>query len=146
MAFVGAACWVMVQRNARQKISRDDTNRRLLIDGPGRTVARHHSKLICYVLMGSRPDPLGETLRPHSGEAATEQERGESSNERTKTPLTALGRSASWSRHRPTVLLGAGVDNRKFQAPFPHRQVTTTQICFRREIDDGTGAPEFEDI
>jgi hypothetical protein len=50
--FEGATYHVMARSNARQKIVRDDGDRRRLIDGLERSVVRHGSELLCYVVMG----------------------------------------------------------------------------------------------
>jgi REP element-mobilizing transposase RayT len=44
---------VMARGNARQKIVRDDADRRRLIDGLEQTVVRHDWELLCYVVMGN---------------------------------------------------------------------------------------------
>jgi hypothetical protein len=41
----------MARGNARQKIVRDDADRRLLIDGLEQTVARHDWELLRYVFL-----------------------------------------------------------------------------------------------
>jgi REP element-mobilizing transposase RayT len=43
----------MARGNARQKIVRDDADRRRLIDGLEQTVVRHDWELVRYVVMGN---------------------------------------------------------------------------------------------
>jgi hypothetical protein len=50
--FEGAIYHVMARGNARQKIVRDDADRRRLLEGLEHTVVRHGWELLCYVVMG----------------------------------------------------------------------------------------------
>jgi putative transposase len=52
--FEGAIYHVMARGNGRQKIVRDDGDRRRLIDGLEQTVVRHGWELLCYVVMGNQ--------------------------------------------------------------------------------------------
>ena len=49
--FEGAICHAMAQGNARQKIIRDDADRRGLTDGVDRAIIRYGWELLCYVIM-----------------------------------------------------------------------------------------------
>ena len=51
--FEGAIYHVMARGNARQKIVRDDADRRRLIDGLELSVVRHGWELLAYVVMGN---------------------------------------------------------------------------------------------
>jgi hypothetical protein len=51
--FDGAIDHVMARGNARQKIVRDDADRRRLIDGLEQSVVRHGWDLLSYVVMGN---------------------------------------------------------------------------------------------
>src|SRR6516225_2842162 len=48
--FEGAIYHVMARGNARQKIVRDDSDRRRLVDGLEHTVVRSGWELLCYVI------------------------------------------------------------------------------------------------
>ena len=52
--FEGAIYHVMARGNGRQKIVRDDGDRRRLIDGLEHTLVRHGWELRCYVVMGNQ--------------------------------------------------------------------------------------------
>jgi putative transposase len=65
--FDGAIYHVMARGNARQKIVRDDVDRRRLIDGLEQTVVRHGWELLCYVVMGNHLHLLVKTPRPSLG-------------------------------------------------------------------------------
>ena len=57
----------MARGNARQKIVRDDADRRRLIDGLEQSVVRHGWDLPCYVVMGNHLHLLVKTPRPNLG-------------------------------------------------------------------------------
>jgi putative transposase len=63
--FEGAIYHVMARANARQKIVRDDADRRRLIDGLERTIVRHGWELLNYVVMRNRLHFLVKTPRPN---------------------------------------------------------------------------------
>jgi REP-associated tyrosine transposase len=63
--FEGAIYHVMARGNARQKIVRDDADRRRLIDGLGHTVTRCGWELVCYVIMNNHLHLLVKTPRPN---------------------------------------------------------------------------------
>jgi putative transposase len=63
--FEGAIYHVMARGNARQKIVRDDGDRRRLIDGLEHTVVRHGWELLCYVVMGNHLHLMVKTPRPN---------------------------------------------------------------------------------
>ncbi len=65
--FEGAIYHVMARGNARQKIVRDDADRRRLIDGLGQAVVRCGWELLCYVVMGNHLHLLLRTPRPNLG-------------------------------------------------------------------------------
>jgi REP element-mobilizing transposase RayT len=65
--FEGAIYHVMARGNARQKIVRDDADRRRLIDGLERTVERCGWELFCYVIMGNHLHIVLKTPRPNLG-------------------------------------------------------------------------------
>ena len=65
--FEGAIYHVMARGNARQKIVRDDADRRRLIDGLEQTVIRHGWELLCYVVMDNHLHLLVKTPRPNLG-------------------------------------------------------------------------------
>jgi putative transposase len=65
--FEGAIYHVMARGNARQKIVRDDADRRRLIDGLEQTVVRHGWELLSYVVMGNHLHLLVKTPRPNLG-------------------------------------------------------------------------------
>src|SRR5271167_1395498 len=65
--FEGAIYHVMARGNARQKIVRDDADRRRLIDGLEQSVVRHGWDLLCYVVMGNHLHLLVKTSRPNLG-------------------------------------------------------------------------------
>ncbi len=65
--FEGAIYHVMARGNARQKIVRDDADRRRLLDGLEHTVVRHGWELLCYVVMGNHLHLLVKTPRPNLG-------------------------------------------------------------------------------
>lgn len=65
--FEGAIYHVMARGNGRQKIVRDDADRRRLIDGLQQTVVRHGWELLSYVIMGNHLHLLLKTLRPNLG-------------------------------------------------------------------------------
>ena len=53
--------------NARQKIVRDEADRRRLIDGLEQAVVRFGWELVCYVIMGNHLHLLLKTPRPNLG-------------------------------------------------------------------------------
>jgi REP element-mobilizing transposase RayT len=57
----------MARGNARQKIVRDDADRRRLIDGLEQSVVRHGWDLLCYAVMGNHLHLLVKTPRPNLG-------------------------------------------------------------------------------
>jgi putative transposase len=63
----GAIYHVTARGNARQKIVRDDADRRRLIDALEQTVVRHDWELLCYVIMGNHLHLLLKTARPNLG-------------------------------------------------------------------------------
>jgi putative transposase len=63
--FEGAIYHVMARGNARQKIVRDDADRRRLIDGLEQTVIRCGWELLSYVIMGNHLHLLLRTPRPN---------------------------------------------------------------------------------
>ena len=65
--FEGAIYHVMARGNARQKIVRDDVDRRRLIDGLDQTVVRCGWELLSYVVMGNHLHLLVKTPRPNLG-------------------------------------------------------------------------------
>jgi putative transposase len=65
--FEGAIYHVMARGNGRQKIVRDDTDRRRLIDGLEQTVVRHGWDLLSYVVMSTHLHLLVKTPRPNLG-------------------------------------------------------------------------------
>jgi len=65
--FEGAIYHVMARGNARQKIVRDDADRRRLIDGLEHTVVRHGWEVLCYVVMGNHLHLMVKTPRPNLG-------------------------------------------------------------------------------
>jgi len=65
--FEGAIYHVMARGNARQKIVRDDADRRRLIDGLEHTVVRYGWELLCYVVMGNHLHLVLKTPRPNLG-------------------------------------------------------------------------------
>ncbi len=65
--FEGAIYYVMARGNARQKIVRDDADRRRLIDGLEHTVVRHGWEMLCYVVMGNHLHLMVKTPRPNLG-------------------------------------------------------------------------------
>jgi putative transposase len=65
--FDGAIDHVMARGNARQKIVRDDADRRRLIDGLEQSVVRHGWDLLSYVVMGNHLHLLVKTPRPNLG-------------------------------------------------------------------------------
>ena len=65
--FEGAIYHVMARGNARQKIVRDDADRRRLIEGLERAVIRHGWELASYVIMGNHLHLLVKTPRPNLG-------------------------------------------------------------------------------
>ncbi len=65
--FEGAIYHVMARGNARQKIVRDDADRRRLIDGLEQSVVRHGWELLCYVVMGNHLHLMVKTPRPNLG-------------------------------------------------------------------------------
>ena len=65
--FEGAIYHVMARGNARQKIVRDDADRRRLIDGLEHTVIRQAGSCSCYVIMGNHLHLLVKTPRPNLG-------------------------------------------------------------------------------
>ena len=58
---------VMARGNARQKIVRDDADRRRLIDGLEQSVVRHGWELLSYVVMGNHLHLMVKTPRPNLG-------------------------------------------------------------------------------
>jgi hypothetical protein len=62
--FEGAIYHVMARGNARQKIVRDDGDRRRLIAGLEQAVVRHAWELLCYVVMGNHLHLLLKTPHP----------------------------------------------------------------------------------
>ncbi len=58
---------VMARGNARQKIVRDDADRRRLIDGLEQSVVRHGWDLLSYVVMGNHLYLMVTTPRPNLG-------------------------------------------------------------------------------
>ena len=65
--FEGAIYHVMTRGNARQKIVRDDADRRRLIDGLEQSVVRHGWDLLCYVVMGNHLHLMVKTPHPNLG-------------------------------------------------------------------------------
>jgi len=65
--FEGAIYHVMSRGNARQKIVRDDADRRRLIDGLEQSVVRHGWDLLSYVVMGNHLHLMVKTPRPNLG-------------------------------------------------------------------------------
>jgi REP-associated tyrosine transposase len=65
--FEGAIYHVMARGNGRQKIVRDDADRRRLIDGLEHTVGRCGWELLCYVIMDNHFHLLLKTPRPNLG-------------------------------------------------------------------------------
>ena len=65
--FEGAIYHVMARGYARQKIVRDDADRRRLIDGLEHTVVRHGWEMLCYVVMGNHLHLMVKTPRPNLG-------------------------------------------------------------------------------
>ena len=65
--FEGAIYHVMARGNARQKIVRDDADRRRLVDGLEQSVVRHGWDLLCYVIMGNHLHLMVKTPRPNLG-------------------------------------------------------------------------------
>ncbi len=63
--FEGAIYHVMARGNARQKIVRDDADRRRLISGLEQAVVRHGWELLCYVVMGNHLHLMVKTPRPN---------------------------------------------------------------------------------
>jgi len=63
--FEGAIYHVMARGNARQKIVRDDADRRRLVEGLEHTVIRCGWELLCYVIMGNHLHLLLQTPRPN---------------------------------------------------------------------------------
>jgi putative transposase len=63
--FEGAIYHVMARGNAKQKIVRDDADRRRLIEGLEKTVVRHGWELLCYVVMGNHLHLMIKTPRPN---------------------------------------------------------------------------------
>ena len=63
--FEGAIYHVMARGNARQKIVRDDVDRRRLIDGLEHTVTRRGWELLSYVVMDNHLHLLLKTPRPN---------------------------------------------------------------------------------
>ena len=63
--FEGAIYHVMARGNARQKIVRDDSDRRRLVEGLEHTVVRSGWELLCYVIMGNHLHLLLQTPRPN---------------------------------------------------------------------------------
>ena len=57
----------MARGNGRQKVVRDDADRRRLVDGLERTVVRYGWELLCYVIMGNHLHLLVKTPRPNLG-------------------------------------------------------------------------------
>jgi putative transposase len=65
--FEGAIYHVMARGNARQKIVRDDADRRRLIEGLEHAVIRYGWELPSYVVMGNHLHLLVKTSRPNLG-------------------------------------------------------------------------------
>jgi putative transposase len=65
--FEGAIYHVMARGNARQKIVRDDADRRRLTDGLEQAVVRYGWEVLCYVIMGNHLHLLLKTPRPNLG-------------------------------------------------------------------------------
>jgi REP element-mobilizing transposase RayT len=65
--FEGAIYHVMARGNARQRIIRDDADRRRLLDGLEQTVVRHKWELVRYVVMGNHLHLLVKTRRADLG-------------------------------------------------------------------------------
>ncbi len=65
--FDGAIYHVMARGNARQKIVRDDADRRRLIAGLETAVVRYGWELVSYVIMGNHFHLLVKTPRPNLG-------------------------------------------------------------------------------
>jgi REP element-mobilizing transposase RayT len=65
--FEGAIYHVMARGNARQKIVRDDADRRRLVDSLESAVVRYGWELLCYVIMGNHLHLLLKTPRPNLG-------------------------------------------------------------------------------
>jgi putative transposase len=65
--FQGAIYHVMARGNGRQKIVRDDADRRRLVDGLEQSVVRHGWDLLCYVVMGNHLHLMVKTPRPNLG-------------------------------------------------------------------------------
>src|SRR4051794_30232627 len=65
--YEGAIYHVMARGNARQRIARDDADRRRLLDGLERTVARRGWEVLAQVLMGNHLHLLVRTPRPNLG-------------------------------------------------------------------------------
>ena len=58
---------MITRGNARQGIVRDDADRRRLLDGLERTVVRHQSELVSYVVKGNHLHLLVKTRRANLG-------------------------------------------------------------------------------
>src|SRR5262245_14889484 len=67
IGFEGAISHVMARGNARQKIVRDDADRRRLIDSLERAVVRYGWELLCYFIMANHLHLLLKTPRPNLG-------------------------------------------------------------------------------
>jgi REP element-mobilizing transposase RayT len=65
--FEDAIYHVMARGNARQKIVRDDADRRRLIEGLEQAAVRYGWELLCYVIMGNHLHLLLKTPRPNLG-------------------------------------------------------------------------------
>jgi REP element-mobilizing transposase RayT len=65
--FEGAIYHVMARGNARQRIVRDDADRRRLIEGLEQAVVRHDWEVLAYVVMGNHLHLLLKTPRPNLG-------------------------------------------------------------------------------
>jgi REP element-mobilizing transposase RayT len=65
--FEGAIYHVTARGNARQRIVRDDADRRRLIGGLEHAVVRYGWELLCYVVMGNHLHLLLKTPRPNLG-------------------------------------------------------------------------------
>ena len=63
--YEGAIYHVMARGNARQKIVRDESDRRRLVEGLEHTVVRSGWELLCYVIMGNHLHLLLQTPRPN---------------------------------------------------------------------------------
>src|SRR5436305_6252942 len=63
--FEGAIYHIMARGNARQKIVRDDVDRRRLVDGLEHTVLRWGWELLSYVIMGNHLHLLLKTPQPN---------------------------------------------------------------------------------